>query len=226
MNKAPLNEFVNQLHEAESSFILSKSLDLGFDESLAYFASNIINQRMFIYGIEKNQRDSIRLSQNNSNMATLYEYFNDFLDDKNSAYRNLIRYEIEQLIEGTALNVDQVESCFVMEHATMNTSIFLGLFKKETNLNVNIKDIDVRKIENLLIHMRVDRKTSLKYCIAALCACFERGNEEKIHSLIGERTKKFYEFYDTVIGQYSHYDNESFMIIVFLAAFSYIFESY
>lgn len=227
MNKAPLNEFVSNLHKLESSFIAAKEANIGIDDSLAFFASNIINQRMFIYNIEKNLLDRIKKTRENSNLITLYTYFNDYLEDNDSPYRDLLRYEIDTLIKGTELSSNTVENLFISEHSSMVTSIFAGVFFNETGETIELHKIPVRQIEDSLLSMNLDRKTCLKFCIAAMSATFDKGNEDKIFAIVGERKiVKFYEFYDTMLSNYSIHDNDSYMLIIFLSVFNYIFDSY
>lgn len=221
MTQAPLNDIVSDLHRMEEAFQDT------FSDNIEMFAANIINQRMFIYNMEKNMMNRFQSSsKKESNMATLYNYLNDYVENRKSPYRNLVLFEIDQLAGTKNCSPEEIEKYFILENCAMTVGFFISMYYKETGIELDHYDIKVTDVENILLEMGVNRKMALKFCVAGMAECFDRGDQEIIHSIIGDKTEKFYKFYDTTIANHNTYESDGFMLLLFLATFTYICESF
>lgn len=219
MNQVALNAYVSDLHRMEEAFQDT------FSENMELFAANILNQRMFIYNIEKTLMERLKSGPEN-HMATLYNYLNDYVDKKESPYRNLVLFEIDQLLESKNCSPDEVEKYFILENCSMNVNLFMHIYHKENGIKINPYDLNVVAVEDILLNLGISRKMALKFCVAGIAECFERGSPEVVSSIVGDKADKFYKFYDTAVANHNTYDGDGFMLLLFLATFTYICESF
>lgn len=222
MTQVALNNYVADLHRMEEAF-----KDTFSNDNIEMFAANILNQRMFIYNIERKLRERFHNSANPDNhMATLYNYLNDYIEDSPSPYRNLVLYEIDQLVDDKNCISSEVERYFILENCSMTVNLFMHMYYKETGIEINPYDLKVTEVEEILMNLGLNRKMALKFCVAAIAECFERGNQSIVKSIVGDKMDKFYKFYDTTVANHNTYDGDGFMLLLFLATFTYICESF
>ena len=221
MTQVALNDYVSDLHRMEEAFKDT------FSDNIEMFAANIINQRMFIYNIERKMMHRLNSTSNpDSHMSTLYNYLNDYIENKTSPYRNLVLFEIDQLVNTKNCIAEDVEKYFILENCSMTVNLFMHMYYKETGIEINPYDLKVTEVEDILISLGLNRKTSLKFCVAAIAECFERGDQEPIKAIVGDKIDKFYKFYDMSVANHNTHDGEGFMLLLFLATFTYICESF
>lgn len=221
MSQVALNDYVSDLHRMEEAFKDT------FSDNIEMFAANILNQRMFIYNIERKMMHRLNSTSNpDSHMATLYTYLNDYVENKTSPYRNLVLFEIDQLVSTKNCIAEEVEKYFILENCSMTVNLFMHMYYKETGIEINPYDLKVTEVEDILTGLGVNRKTALKFCVAAIAECFERGDQEPIKAIVGDKIDKFYKFYDMSVANHNTHDGEGFMLLLFLATFTYICESF
>ena len=120
MSQVALNDYVSDLHRMEEAFKDT------FSENIEMAAANILNQRMFIYNIEKKLMHRLNSPYNtDSHMSTLYNYLNDYIENKTSPYRNLVLFEIDQLVKTKNCISEDVEQYFILENCAMTVNFFM-----------------------------------------------------------------------------------------------------
>lgn len=219
MTQVALNNYVADLHRMEEAF-----KDTFSNDNIEMFAANILNQRMFIYNIERKLREQSHNPDNH--MATLYTYLNDYIENSHSPYRNLVLFEIDQLVDDKNCSSQEVEKYFILENCSMTVSLFMHMYYKETGIEIVPEDLKVVDVEETLMNLGLNRKMALKFCVAAIAECFERGDQAIIKSIVGDKIEKFYKFYDISVANHNTHDGEGFMLLLFLATFTYICESF
>jgi hypothetical protein len=221
MSHPALNEIVASLIDMEEKFHETN------DENLEMFAASIVNHRLFLYDMEKRMMNPSHPDRKEqSDMSMFYNYLNAYVENTKTNFRDLVLFEIDQLIAGKNCSREKVEHYFILEKCSMTVSIFMAMYHKETGVEINPYDIRVIDIENILMDLGINRKTALKFCVAGIAECFDKGDSTLIESIVGNKTEKFYKFYDTTIANHNIYDGEAFLLLLFIATFTYICESF
>ncbi len=248
MQTPDLNAFIKTLHESEEAFLnglnslddsllssLFNEIPLDIDTSnfdnLLYNgfeinASSIITQRMFIYNIERNMTNKVEKSMRTSNVVTYYNYLNDYLDKEDSPYRNLIKFEIDCLVKEDKLSKDNIEKYFIMDNSLLLSKLLKSAYKIEGS-SIPQKT-NTYKVEEYLLDLGINRKTALKFCIAAMAKSYQKDDPDiDLTKYISDKfSDKFNNFYDWIIDYQIHDGNERHVLIVALDTFSYMFESF
>lgn len=236
-NSPSLQSFIDYMHGIEKDFKLSVdtlknygseefSMNELFSESLEFSAATVLTQRMFIYSMERGMLDRIEKNIKNSNVSIYYNYANDFLDGRESPYRNLILFEIKCLIDNTKMSINSIERNFIVETSSIAIKILSEVMKKEGNRKFYPEDVDVKSIENYLFHNGLDRKEALKFCLAAMNQAYEGFDAEPSKFIKSQNTDKFQEFYEWILDTHTNDRNQGEILVICMIAFVYIFRLY
>lgn len=221
-----LSELVKNVSLQESFFKTVLMTMPEFHSKL--IAGKIINTRMFLYFNENILRKQI--SKNPAQYY--YEYMNNIINKEYNNYRNLVRFEIKNLIENTIIedSIDEVERMYLAEfHESLLMSYKISV---KSNLNVDIDStINEKEISDILNDLKevdVSKDYYTKFLLGVIAHVNNTISVDSIDKVVlynatpdRDREKilhKFNYFLDSVIGKHFVYDNNDYFIALILMA--------
>ncbi|MBX9838975.1 MAG: hypothetical protein K2X69_11775, partial [Silvanigrellaceae bacterium] len=223
-----ISDLVNQLYMQEVTFktmVKAESFPSYYNQILA---GKIISNRMFLYFNEKMIRKQMRKNP----VQYYYEYLNSIINDVETNYRNLVLFEINELVDKMEIDFkkEDIEKMFLIE---FHESIFMTykyILKKELSIDVGVEN-NSKEIIGIL--KELDNSTNkeeyrVKYLIGALAHINNSVSIDNISELIlypntseksaNEIMVGFNRFIDEIIGKYYEYDRPEFFICLLLLA--------
>ena len=223
-----ISDLVNQLYMQEITFKTMIKAESFPSEYNQVFAGKIISNRMFLYFNEKMIRKQMRKNP----AQYYYEYLNSIINGAETNYRNLVLFEINELIGkiSTDLKKENIEKMFLIE---FHESIFMTykyILKKELSIEVGIgnNSQEILGILKELDNYATKEEYRIKYLIGALAHINNSVSIDNISELVlyPETNDKeaesimvgFNNFIDAIIGKYYEYDRPEFFICLLLMA--------
>lgn len=231
-NSININEIVKQIGMQEE--VIKNVAKITPIEFMAPIAGGIINTRMFLYFNEKILRKQI----NGNPTKYFYDYINSIIKNKENNYRNLVLFEIDELLDHikVPVNKNDIENSYLGEFCTALIRSHIYLLNKR---NIQVREYNNEHCDSVLYEIG-DFAPQDKYRITFLLGCLAHMNNfermEYIESLVlyGNESEKqkdlilnnFYNFVDYFIEKYSHYDFEVYLILIAILAIrsEYIFK--
>lgn len=221
-----LSELVKNIEMQEVYF--KRILDTVPEFHSKIIAGKIINSRMFLYFNENVLRKQI--SKNPAQYY--YEYLNNIIDKESNNYRNLVNFEIKNLIEGTVIEdaADEVERMFLSEfHESLFVSYKISV-KNTLGVDIDSNTDEMQFILDEILKDLEDIDISSDYHIKFLLGVIAHVNHTVRHDKLDEIVlykatperdrdrlmDKFNYFLDTIIGKHFIYDNNEYFIALIL----------
>lgn len=161
---------------------------------------NSLCHRIHLYHLEKLLRVNIRKAH--SPFDSYVYHLLAYLTNTKHPSRDLVRYEIKELINDTSFDVDHIEREFLRNFTHINFEMVSKDLKEQYNLNLNMSKFNSDHIVKKLAEFPLNSNMKLTFLACALLLTYKRLPASEISDIIKSRRFEdmFYDFFDSTVA--------------------------
>lgn len=223
MQKTELNTFVDTLIFTEENLRHELQSNLFHPKDMESSILITLHRRIQLYQYENNLR---RIKNKKSPFEFYLIHLKGYLLCEMNPSRNLVRYEIEELIQDTDFSVDHIESEFLRSFTILNFEMLNFELREDTDIKLNIYKFTSEHIIKTLHECDVSLKSKLIFLLCALMIVYLKTPADEISMIINDEHEidLFYDFFDSTIADVVVEGNSDVLnLMYYLKAISLLF---
>lgn len=223
MQKTELNTFLDTLIFTEENLRHELQSNLFHPKDMESSILITLHRRIQLYQFENNLR---RIKNKKSPFEFYLTHLRGYLLCEMNPSRNLVRYEIEELTQGTDFFVDDIETEFLRSFTMINFEMLNMELREDTDIKINIYKFTSEHIMKHLHKCHVSLNSKLIFLLCSLMIVYLKTPADEISMIINDEHEidLFYDFFDSTIADVVVDGNSDVLnLMYYLKAISLIF---